>query len=413
MLTCVLFSAVSFTDFAAWQAHHGRVYDSPAEEKAAHRAWHDNLAVTIAHNKRAARGEVTFTTSVRGPFADLTNQQYVAKVLRPLPRSRRVAAPKQPPTLVTAELPASFSWYDRGVITDVKNQGQCGSCWAFSAVAAIESAFNIAVNQSKRALPSQCTTTCGNESIVRLPCCTFSDQQVADCTNNGADTCDYGGEPHDGVLNIVSNGGLAATTAQYPYTSGTTGHLSRCRKTQPSWVETNITGYVNISHGDEVELQQAVVEHGAISVGIDASSVLFQLYQSGVYVDPTCGNGDEDLDHAVTVVGYGEGPVGPPKPPGPPPGPRDCKDNHYQQQCEAEEGCHWCSDSHISFCQRTACDGFRSSSSAQRGLALPTAKWWQVKNSWGTDWGMTGYIAMGRNRNNQCGIATDAMYVTL
>ena len=114
-------------------------------------------------------------------------------------------------------------------------------------------------------------------------------------------------------------------------------------------VGATITGFKDIQSGSESALQSAVANVGPISVAIDASSFTFQLYSSGVYDDDECGNQPENLDHGVTAVGYGT---------------QDGKD------------------------------------------------YWLVKNSWDTTWGEQGYILMSRNKNNQCGIATESSYPT-
>jgi len=167
----------------------------------------------------------------------------------------------------------------------------------------------------------------------------LSEQLCVDCVLNGADTCDLGGEMHDCYLQVVQEGG-DMSEADYPY-KATSGNDCQW---DPSKSVATMSSYVNVTQGDENALQQSSSQ-SVVSVGIDASNMSFQFYSSGVYDEPDCKNGWYDLDHGVTVVGYG---------------------------------------------------------------TKGSKPYWIVKNSWGSDWGMSGYILMSRNKNNQCGIATDA-----
>jgi len=141
---------------------------------------------------------------------------------------------------------------------------------------------------------------------------------------------------------IKKDGGLQ-TEADYPYT----GQDGTC-SFDKSKVAATLTGFVDVTSGDEEALKQAVATVGPIAVAIDASHLSFQLYQSGVYHSIFCSS--TNLDHGVLVVGYGT---------------EDGKD------------------------------------------------YWLVKNSWADSWGLDGYIKMSRNRDNNCGIATQASYPTV
>jgi len=285
-----------------------------------------NVDLIDNHNEQFVNGKVSFTLAVN-KFADQTNEEY-KKVLglkrqgQEAPTNKVSKNHHRHP--IANDVPTTMDWRPLGAVTGVKDQGQCGSCWAFSATAAMEGAF---------------FQTSGN--LISL-----SEQLCVDCVLGGADTCDVGGEMHDCYLQVIMEGG-DETEADYPYTASSG---APCGFDKSLAVATNFSSYVNITSGDETNLQLASSQF-VVSVGIDASSFMFQLYGSGVYNDPTCQNGWNQLDHGVTVVGY----------------------NH----------------------------------DADSGL-----DYWIVKNSWGEDWGQAGYIWMARNLQNQCGIATDATYPT-
>ena len=146
--------------------------------------------------------------------------------------------------------PASWDWRNtQNVVGPVKNQGQCGSCWAFSAVATMEGALNLATKKIH----------------------SLSEQELVDCVNGGQDTCSQGGQMYDGVEYGVTHGMEAE--ADYSY-QGTSGH--KCAFSASKSVH-KFSGYVNITSGDEKALTNAAWEKPIISVGIDASSFRLAL----------------------------------------------------------------------------------------------------------------------------------------
>jgi C1A family cysteine protease len=213
-------------------------------------------------------------------------------------------------------IPASIDWTTLGAVTPIKDQGQCGSCWAFSAVMAIE----------------------GDLFIDTGKLISLSEQDLVSCDHNGDEGCNGG--LMDQAFAWVEENGICSET-DYPYTSGT-GTTGTC-KTKCTPVAT-ITGFTDVPAKDETALAAAVATQ-PVSVAIEADKSVFQLYKSGVLKSKQCGT---TLDHGVGIVGYG---------------------------------------------------------------TLSGTDYWKVKNSWGTTWGMDGYILIERG-TNECGISQSASYPT-
>lgn len=172
----------------------------------------------------------------------------------------------------TGTAPASADWVKGGAVTGIKNQGQCGSCWSFSATGAIEGAVKIAGGHLEG----------------------LSEQQLVDCsTAQGNQGCN-GGLMDYAFEYVIANGGIASE-ASYPYTA--TGPNSCQRKASVS----KISGYCDVKQNNEAALAFAVSK-GPVSVAIEADQACFQFYSSGVMADTSCGT---QLDHGVLAVGYG------------------------------------------------------------------------------------------------------------
>jgi len=267
--------APSLEEFRQWQSLMGKSYVTAAEEAIRHDIFVRNAAFIDEHN---ADPKTTFLLG-RTKFADLTNAEYRSKYLglRRRPSAHRPMAEAMP--LAAGDIPDSFDWRDKNLVNAIKDQGQCGSCWAFSATAAMETAW---------ALKSG--------TLLSL-----SEQMCVDCVNGGADNCNEGGEMHDCYLQVIKQGG-DETEADYPYTERSKGV---CKYDQTKAV-TRFSSYVNVTQYNETALRYAAAQ-SVVSVAIDASSLWFQLYSGGVFnlPAPYCKTDWNDLDHGVAVVGYG------------------------------------------------------------------------------------------------------------
>jgi cathepsin H len=171
--------------------------------------------------------------------------------------------------------PPAIDWRDKGVVTPVKNQGSCGSCYTFSTTGCLE---------SHHALKT------GN--LISL-----SEQQIVDCAqafnNHGCD----GGLPSQAFEYIRYNKGIESES-DYPYV----GVDEKCNF-NPSKVVATVNGVHNFSQGDESSIYEAVGTVGPVSICFDVT-MGFQLYSHGVYSSILCHKDPKHVNHAVLAVGY-------------------------------------------------------------------------------------------------------------
>ncbi|XP_041068726.1 cathepsin L.1 [Carcharodon carcharias] len=268
--------SVEDLEWLAWQKKFGKSYFSPDEVAYRKEIWLANRKMVIKHNMLADQGLYAYRLGMNS-FADLKNEEYKKMALGNC--LRNVTAAKFTPftslSFKNTSLPATVDWRDKGYVTPVKDQQECGSCWAFSATGSLE---------------GQHFRKTGN--LVSL-----SEQQLVDCSGDyGNDGCN-GGFMDYAFEYIMANGGVD-TEESYPYTA----EDGPCQF-NPEAVGATCNGYVDLPKGSENYLQVTVAKNGPISVGIDASQPSFQLYSSGVYDEPLCSS--FLLDHGVLVVGYG------------------------------------------------------------------------------------------------------------
>ncbi|XP_050367823.1 low-temperature-induced cysteine proteinase-like [Argentina anserina] len=272
--------------FRLWREKHRKVYKYVEEHEKRFENFKRNLRFVLekhAQKKAAANKHDTQKVGLN-KFADLSNEEFRAiympkKIQMPISKKERLARrmQQQEKAELPRDAPSSLDWRKKGIVTPVKDQGSCGSCWAFSSTGAIE----------------------GINALVTGDLISLSEQELVDCdtTNDGCS----GGYMDYAFEWVISNGGID-TESDYPYTS-TTGFDGTCNvtKEETSKVVT-IDSYTDVPE-TEAGLFSAVLQQ-PISVGIDGSTWDFQLYSSGIY-DGDCSDDPNEIDHAVLIVGYG------------------------------------------------------------------------------------------------------------
>ncbi|XP_072500826.1 cathepsin K isoform X1 [Notamacropus eugenii] len=261
------------TQWKLWKKSYGKEYNSKVDEISRRLIWEKNLKYISTHNLEFSLGLHTFELAMNH-LGDMTSEEVVQNMTGlkvPLSRSQNndtLYIPDQ-----EGRTPDSIDYRKKGYVTPVKNQGQCGSCWAFSSVGALE-------GQLKKK----------TGKLLNL-----SPQNLVDCVSKN-DGCG-GGYMTNAFQYVQENRGIDSEDA-YPYIGqdencmyNPTGKAAKCR------------GYREIPEGSEKALKRAVARVGPIAVAIDASLSSFQFYSKGVYYDKNCNS--DNLNHAVLAVGYG------------------------------------------------------------------------------------------------------------
>ncbi|KAH8358234.1 hypothetical protein KR084_008809 [Drosophila pseudotakahashii] len=273
--------AVSFADLIKEEWHnfkleHRKNYKDETEDCFRLKIFIENKHRIAKHSQLFAEGKVSFKLGVN-KYADMLSHEFRAQMNgynNTLHKELRLkGATFISPAHVT--LPKSVDWREKGAVTGVKDQGHCGSCWAFSSTGSLE-------GQHFRK----------SGKLVSL-----SEQNLVDCStkydNNGCD----GGNMDNAFRYVKDNGGID-TEESYPYQA-----IDDSCNFNKDTIGATDTGFVDIPQGDEKKLAEAVATIGPVSVAIDASHESFQLYSEGVYDEPACDA--QNLDHGVLVVGFG------------------------------------------------------------------------------------------------------------
>jgi C1A family cysteine protease len=273
-LLCKLTSAFERNDdswmkFTLFQKKFNKFYTTLDELEERFSIFKTNLKAIIEHNLIPNQN---FTMGIN-QFTDLTPEEFktiYASGYKPLQSYGCVSYSNH-----GSNLPPSLDWTSKGVVNPVRDQGQCGSCWAFATTANAESVWAISTGE-----------------LLDL-----SEQFLVDCAtgigyfNMGCN----GGQP-DSALKYMINNGQCSESA-YPYTAKQ-GTCHSC--SQPTDVE--FSSCYDVKPNDQVALKTAVLKNPVV-VAIEADTKYFQSYSSGILTDSIkCGT---NLDHAVEIVGYG------------------------------------------------------------------------------------------------------------
>jgi C1A family cysteine protease len=259
-LIALSFANDAHKHFIKFMGDHSKSYNTDEEFFQRFAVFRDNLKKI---DKLNAQGGAVFGVT---QFTDLTDEefknQYLMTNMPPRPNITYWIPPN------TGAAPTTWDWRTKGVTTPVKNQGQCGSCWAFSATENIESVYKI-----------------GGNSLV-----TLSPQQIVDCDKD-CYGCG-GGWPYK-AFNYVAKAGGQDTDASYPYTA----RDGSC-KFKTNTIGAKIKGYKQIPKNEQ-QIQSALTTTAPFSICVDASQ--WSNYRSGVMRSNQCGRG---IDHCVQLVGY-------------------------------------------------------------------------------------------------------------
>jgi C1A family cysteine protease len=279
----IIFENLSFDDddshhemwqlFSDFKQRFNKDYESFHEMENRYNIFRSNMIDIINHN----RDENNSFKLGMNHFTDLTNTEF-----REINKLYGFTAPTSKYCDFFKESENSSSkeidWRVKGAVTSVKDQGQCGSCWTFSATGAIEGAWAIA-----------------KQDLMNL-----SEQELVDCATGfkyGSHGCNGG--QMDGAFQFVMDNGQCSDDS-YPYVSGETKTGGTCMDDCKSYAK--ISKCYDVEPNNQMALKTAVSMQ-PVSVAIEADTFYFQSYSSGILDSPQCGT---KLDHGVLIVGYGE-----------------------------------------------------------------------------------------------------------
>jgi C1A family cysteine protease len=267
-------SMFEWKEFSNFQDRFSKRYSSLQEMEARFSVFRENLRLIRQHNSDVTRN---FTMSIN-KFSDLTNEEFKMLYVNGMQGAVVGSYGCKTYSSSASSAPSSIDWRQKGAVTSVKDQGQCGSCWTFSSAGTMEGAWAIST---------------GN--LLDL-----SEQQLVDCATGvtyGSHGCNGG--QMEGADKYAIAYGMCSLSA-YPYVSGNTKTGGECKASTCSKVA-HFSSCSDVKPNDQISLKGAVAMQ-PVSVAVQADSYAFQHYSSGVLTDSKCGTA---LNHGVLAVGYG------------------------------------------------------------------------------------------------------------
>jgi C1A family cysteine protease len=256
--------------FSNFQDKFAKKYGSIDELENRFQIFRTNLRNIIIHNLDRSQN---FTMGVN-QFTDLTPEEFKSQYVNSGIKTTVGGTTCGSFSSSASGAPVSIDWRNKGAVTSVKDQGQCGSCWTFSSTGAVEGAWAISKGQ-----------------LID-----FSEEQLVECAGLKYGSMGCNGGSMEGAFNyIIANG--QCTASAYPYTSGT-GTSGACKSCS---AVAHLASCSDVKPNDQISLKAAVARQ-PVSVAIEADTRYFQSYSGGVLTSSSCGT---NLDHGVLVVGYG------------------------------------------------------------------------------------------------------------
>jgi len=322
---CAVGMAAALDDVAEWKQFkmtYGKTYS--AEDEAKRFEIFKGNSIIAAKLTAQSGGDAEFGVT---KYSDLSKDEFKARYLTYKPSNHTSEAVEMDVSEITTTVgsnPIKWDWFGN-LTTAVKDQGQCGSCWAFSATEQMES------------MAIKAGVIKGNEPLAV--------QQIVSCDHDQDEGCN-GGDTPTAYAYIKKANGLEKES-EFPYFSGANGRTGWCLGRDAKAKTADLTGFSYVGKKQETVMQKYIQSTAPLSICVDASS--WQTYKKGVVGPATCG---KQLDHCVQVTGY------------------------------------------------------------DLSMTKFSKKAWLVRNSWNTDWGMKGFIAVEYDVD-ACGISTEPTTVAI